>query len=84
MDQTSARGSNLRYALLKDAELDFADFDGSSMTGADVSGAIFWAATFKSVKLQEVVNLTQKQLNQMAAGMRGGIPPGLKAPEHWG
>jgi hypothetical protein len=83
MYQTSARGANLRYVLLNRAELDLADLDGSSMAGADVSEAIFWATTVKGVKLQEVVNLTQKQLNQMAAGMRGGIPQGLKAPEHW-
>lgn len=81
--QGSARGSNLSLALITEVEFALADLDGASMAGADIAGSIFWAATLKGVDLREVVNLTQKELNQMSGGMQTGIPAHLQMPAHW-
>ncbi len=74
---------DLHEANLRGADLSGADLFGANLRGADLFGANLRGANIKSVNLDDVLNLSQTQLNSIDGDTGVILPDGLHHPDHW-
>ena len=77
------RGANLRGAVLRGAYLLGADLRGADLCKADLLGADLRATDVRAAKLDEVIFLTQPQLDAATGDALTTAPSALARPRHW-
>ncbi len=75
------KNARLRYADLRQADLRQADLSGADLTGANLAGADLAGADLSEANLEDVIGLTQAQIDQVKAARFAKLPHGIAPPK---